>query len=184
MISVLDIVFVVTTFFFLVRGLLRGIFKEIVAFGGLIAAVYLANTYYPDVAEMLSQHVAESNLLYVAAYGIIIAGVMIGASLLGWLLQRALNVLPGKSLNTIGGALFGIFEGAFLCCILLALFTTVWPSAQFLANSVIAPYLEEPAEFIMDKFPEALKALGEPKDEGILDLSPDSLRKYNPFSDG
>jgi membrane protein required for colicin V production len=184
MISALDIVFVVTALFFLARGLFRGIFKEIVGFGGLIAAVYLANNYYPEVAGLLSQHVAESLLLNVAAYGLIVVGVVIASSIIGWLLQRVLNVLPGKSLNTLGGGVFGIVAGLFVNCITLALIITVWPSAQFLEDSIIAPYLEEPAGMLMENFPEALKALGEPKDEGILDLSPDSLRRYNPFSDG
>jgi len=155
MISILDIVFVVIVVFFLIRGLFRGLFKEVVSTLGVFLAWWAANTYNETPAAFLGTWLKDPALMHVIAYFTVFAGVMIGVMAVAWVLGRAFRIMPPSWLEFPGGALFGFLKGGLICCVVLITLNAFMPRVT--ADSIVAPYLKSVSDVMAGYLPDSMK---------------------------
>ncbi|MDY7000239.1 MAG: CvpA family protein [Thermodesulfobacteriota bacterium] len=155
MISILDIVFIVIVAFFLIRGLFRGLFKEVVSTLGVFLAWWAANTYHETLAPFIGTWLKDPGLMHVIAYFAVFVGVMIGVMIVAWTLSRAFRIMLPSWLEFPGGALFGLLKGVLICCVVLITLNAFMPSAT--ANSIVAPYLESVSSVMAKYLPDSMK---------------------------
>ena len=155
MISILDIVFVVVTAFFLIRGLFRGLFKEVVSTLGVFPSWWAANTYHQTLAPFFSTWFKEPALMHVIAYFVIFTAVMAGVMTIAWILGRAFRIMPPAWLEFPGGALFGLLKGGLVCCVILMALNAFMP--RLTADSIVAPYLKSVSSVMAEHLPESMK---------------------------
>ena len=147
----LDIVIVVIVAVAIFLGLRIGIIKAVLSLAGLIAGIILAGRYYVPLSEQLP-FIPQASIAKIAAFAIILIGVMVIASILATLLKWTASVMMLGWVNHLGGAIFGLTIGALLCGALLA----IW--AKFLG---ITGVIEESilATILLDRFPVVLALL-------------------------
>ena len=155
MVSILDIVFVVIVVFFLIRGLFRGLFKEVISTLGVFLAWWTANTYNETLAPFIGTWLKDPGLMRVIAYFVIFAGVMIGVMVVAWTLGRAFRVMAPAWLDFPGGALFGFLKGGLVCCVVLITLNAFMPRVT--ADSIVAPYLKSAADVMAKYLPDSMK---------------------------
>ena len=66
--NALDIVICIIGGFCLVRGLFRGIIKEVSSVFGVLVGFYGAYTYYPLLAQWFSKIIADKSYLYIISF--------------------------------------------------------------------------------------------------------------------
>jgi len=132
-------------------GLRIGIIKAVLSLAGVIIGVLLAGRLYPALAEQLT-FIPQENLAKIAAFAIILIGVMLAASILASVLRWLVSIMMLGWINRLGGAAFGLVLGALFCSALLAIWT------KFLG--ITGPVSESTlAGFLLERFPMVLALL-------------------------
>ena len=132
-------------------GLKVGIVKAVLSVAGVVVGVILAGHCYVVFAERLT-FISQPNLAQIAAFAIILIGVMIIAAVLASLVKWAVSAVMLGWVNRLGGAVFGFVLGAIFCGALL----TIW--VQFLGIS--GPVNDSAmAKLLLDSFPMVLALL-------------------------
>ena len=149
--SWLDIVILVLIAFPTLIGLRIGIIKAVLSLAGVIAGVILAGQYYTALAEKLT-FISQANLAEIAAFAIIMIGVMIIAAVLASLLKWIISAVLLGWVNRLGGAVFGFVLGCIFCGALLAIWTKFLGIQDPIAESALATLL-------LDRFPIILALL-------------------------
>ena len=150
----LDIVIIVAIAITTLIGLKIGLIKAVLSLAGLIVGVILARLYYIPLSEQLT-FISQTTLAKVAAFAIIMIGVMIIVAVLAMVLKWIASVIMLGWVNRIGGAIFGLVLGAILCGTILALWVNFFGAGEVIANSSLAALLSQfplvlglmPAEF-------------------------------------
>lgn len=150
----LDIVIIVGIAITTFVGLKIGLIKTVLSLAGLIVGVVLARIFYIPLSEQLT-FIPQAALAKVAAFALIMLGVMIIAGVLAMVLKWITSVMMLGWVNRIGGAVFGLMLGLILCGALLALWVKFFGAGETITNSSLAPILSQfslvlglmPAEF-------------------------------------
>jgi len=136
----LDIVIIVAIAITTFIGLKIGLIKAVLSLAGLIAGVILARLYYIPLAEQLT-FIPQATMAKVAAFAIIMIGVMIIAGVLAMVIKWIASVMMLGWVNRIGGAVFGLVLGTILCGALLALWVKFFGAGEAITNSSLAAIL-------------------------------------------
>ncbi len=157
----LDIVIIVAITVPTVIGLRIGMIKAALSLAGLIVGVIVAGRYYLPLSEQLS-FISQESVAEIAAFIIILVGIMIIAAVLARLLKWTASVIMLGWVNHLGGAVFGLVLGAILCGALLA----IWVKFLGVTGAITESNL---ASILVDFFPL------------VLALLPDEFDAVRPF---
>ncbi|MBL7075479.1 CvpA family protein [candidate division KSB1 bacterium] len=161
---------------FILRGLRRGLVKELFGLGGLVAAFLLARWLYLGLAQQLNFVELSPPARGALAFFLIFIGVMIGARVVAVAVQKILRFALLGWLDRLGGALFGLGKGGLVIAVLILIWA-VTPYGPLLAevgekspllgffHRLISPITES----IETYKKEGLQKLGETLDPGILE---------------
>ena len=149
----LDIVIIVLIAIPTLIGLRIGIIKTVLSLAGAIAGIILAGRFYAPLAEQLT-FIPQDNLAKIAAFAIILIGVMIITGVLASVLKWIASVVLLGWVNRLGGAIFGFVLGAVFCSALLAIWAKFLGAEGPIAGSGLATLL-------LDQFPMVLALLPE-----------------------
>ena len=147
----LDIVIVVTIGICAFIGLVKGLIKAALSLAGLIIGIVLAGHYYHPFSEHLT-FIPNDTLAKIAAFLIILIGVMVLATLLARLLTWAASAIMLGWLNRLCGAILGVVLGLLLCSAVLAIWARLFGIENAISESALA-------RMLLDHFPMVLALL-------------------------
>ena len=147
----LDLVIIVALAISTFIGFKTGIIKAALSLAGLIVGVILAGRYYVTFSGWLS-FIPNENVAKIAAFAIILIGIMVIAAILARLLKWTVSVMMLGWVNHLGGAVFGLALGAIFCSALLAIWVKWLGVGSTITESIVAALL-------LDKFPLILALL-------------------------
>ena len=81
--NLLDIVIIVILAYCLIRGIFRGLIKELSSIVGVLAAFYAAYSYYPLVAYLLRRWITDAGYLNILSFFILFCFIFVAVSMLG-----------------------------------------------------------------------------------------------------
>jgi len=137
-----DILILVILGYSLVRGLFRGLVKEISSIIGVFGGFYAAYTYYTVLARYLSELIHDAAYLNILSFLIIFCCVLIAVSILGVIIKYLLNIAFLGWVDRIGGFVFGITKAVLIVCVLFISLTAFLPKgSSFIKDSVLAPHV-------------------------------------------
>ncbi len=137
-----DIIIIVILGYSLVRGIFRGLVKEVSSIIGALGGFYAAFTYYPTVGQLLSGLIKETAYLNILSFLIIFCSVLIIVGILGIIIKYLLNIAFLGWVDRLCGVGFGLVKGILIASILLITFTAFLPKGSaFLKNSMLAPHI-------------------------------------------
>jgi len=137
-----DILIIVILGYSLVRGLFRGLVKEISSIIGVFGGFYAAYTYYTVLAGYLSRLIHDAAYLNILSFLIIFCCVLIFVSVLGVIIKYLLNIAFLGWVDRIGGFVFGITKALLIVCVLFISLTAFLPKgSSFIKDSVLAPHV-------------------------------------------
>ncbi len=137
-----DILIIVILGYSLVRGLFRGLVKELSSIVGVLGGFYAAYTYYTVLADMLSRFIHDISYLNILSFLIIFCGVLIIVGVLGVIIKYLLNIAFLGWIDRIGGVVFGVLKGVLIVSILFITLTAFLPrGTAFIKNSELAPHV-------------------------------------------
>jgi len=123
--SLVDILIWAVVLIFVAKGFWRGLVREVCTLAGLIAGGWAAFRYSSPLAGAvrpfihLPEHVAGALSFLVIFF---LVGLLF--FLIGYLLTVVFKIMLLGGINRVGGAVFGLLEGAFILCMVFAIGTS------------------------------------------------------------
>lgn len=116
----LDIAILVILGMFLLKGLLRGLLRELCSLAGLGIGAVLAFRFHGPLAQSLAEslHLPQKVCVIATFLALLLASMLLFA-ILGMLLSRFIKLIFLGGINRIVGGLFGLVQGTVLLAILL-----------------------------------------------------------------
>lgn len=151
----LDLIFIVITGFFCVRGFFRGLILEATSIGGVVGGFILANNYYEQLAIHLESFI-DHQWVGVAAYALIFIGVLLAVAIVAGILRKIIGAAGAAWLDYSFGGVLGGAKGLLLCCIILAFTLHFFPNAQVVQTSIIVPHLSLVTDMLRQFIPATL----------------------------
>ena len=116
----IDIAILVILCGFLLKGLLRGLLKEVCSLAGLFVGAFLAFRYHGPLAEALLNQVDLPTQIAVAiTFTVLFLATMVFFLVLGYLLSKFVKLMFLGGFNRLVGGVFGLSQGALLLAIVL-----------------------------------------------------------------
>ncbi|MEW5724474.1 MAG: CvpA family protein [Thermodesulfobacteriota bacterium] len=171
----LDIAIIIVLFFFFLRGIFRGFIKEIIGIIGLALGFFLANKYYPALADQLKPFIQHASYRQAIGFQVVFLVAFFIISLVGLLLDKLVKLTISAVSNGIFGAVIGLVKGVVLSAIILMATTAfIRPDASFFKDSATWPYMRELTESFRKMVPEDLQqALANPVEKLPAEVKPE-----------
>jgi len=132
---------------FLLKGVIRGLLKEVCSLLGLVLGGVFAFSFHLPLAQVLQDSFAlPAQVCIWGSFIAIFLLVVIVFGVVGFLLHRFVKLVFLGGFNRFAGALFGLVQGVvLLSMIVLALNSSVAPKAarRMLDHSQLAPPFEQ-----------------------------------------
>jgi len=140
--NLLDMIIIGTMVLILVRGLLRGFFREIGSLAGVVLGILLANNYQPQMTEYLKGYLPSGIYLPLISFAAIFIIVLISGNMAGWALKLMLKKASLGWADRSLGACLAILKGIIVTYLMIVLFTFYVPSkTPIIAKSRLAPLI-------------------------------------------
>jgi len=160
----LDMVIIVILGYSLLRGIFRGLVKEISSIIGVLTGFYTAYTYYPLLAKPLARWISNIPYLNILSFMIIFCIIFIIISILGIIIKYLLNIAFLGWVDRICGAGFGIIKGILIVSVVLISLTAFLPKgAPIIKNSLLSPRVTLISEKMVKVVSKDMKHLYEAK---------------------
>jgi membrane protein required for colicin V production len=128
--------------FCLIRGIFRGLIKEVSSIVGVLGGFYAAYTYYPRLAKIMSSWISNPGYLNILSFMIIFCVVLIIISILGIIIKYLLNIAFLGWVDRICGAGFSLLKGVLIVSVVLLILTAFLPQgAALVKQSLLAPHV-------------------------------------------
>ncbi|MDR3203913.1 MAG: CvpA family protein [Deltaproteobacteria bacterium] len=158
--SALDIALTVILSYFLIRGVFRGLVKEVVGILGLFVAFWAASVYWQAGADQLKPVLDKESYRAVLSFIVIYMIVYFLVGLMSIFVDKIVKITITPLCSGLLGGIVGLLKGVVLCLILLAATTAfLKPDHIFYTDSVGWKTLKPFCERIKSWVPEKLRRL-------------------------
>ncbi len=123
------------------RGLMRGLIRELFALVALVAGITAAAWNYTSLAVWLARWIPNPASASIAAFLLLVLAVSLGVLLVGRLVRSAAHLVGLGLLDRLAGACFGLARASLLGAAILMACTTFLPPQPAIAHSRLAPSL-------------------------------------------
>ncbi len=138
----LDIIIIIIIGYGLIRGIFRGMIKEVSSIVGVLAGFYAAYTYYPMVSETLRPWITSLSFLNIISFMIVFCGVFLAIAMVGVVIKYLMHVASLGWLDRILGASLGFVKGILIVSVILVALTAFLPQeAKLVKASLLAPHV-------------------------------------------
>jgi membrane protein required for colicin V production len=145
-----DILTIVILAYSVIRGIFRGLIKEMSSIVGVLAGYYAAYSYYADIAAVLSRWITNTAYDNIVSFLVLFSVVFLIVSALGVILKYVLRIAFMGWLDRICGAAFGLAKAILIVAVLLIVLTTFLPqNTPIVTNSVLAPHVTTVSEIMV-----------------------------------
>ncbi len=140
--NLFDMICIIILGYCLVRGIFRGLIKELSSIVGVFGGFYAAYTYYMKVGKLFSSWISNTSYLNILSFLIIFCGVFIIISIIGVIIKYLLNIAFLGWVDHICGTGFGTIKGILIVSMLLMVLTAFLPkNTPFIKNSLLSPII-------------------------------------------
>ncbi|MFO7643521.1 MAG: CvpA family protein [Desulfosarcina sp.] len=154
-----DILIVTILAFGLIRGVFRGLIRELSSIVGVLAGFYAAYTYYPHLANLMSAWISNPAYLNISSYLVIFSIVVMVVAVLAVVVKYLLNIAFLGWVDRICGGLFGVLKGALVICVIFIVLTAFLPKgAPLIKNATLSPAVATVSEVMAKVLSKEMKA--------------------------
>jgi membrane protein required for colicin V production len=149
----LDIVIIIGLLLFLFAGLKAGLIKMLFLVVGVIIGLTLAGRYSDSLADAMG-FIGDPATAGIVAFIIILVGTILVAMILAFIVERVVHWVMLDWLDSLGGAILGLFLGAIFIGALLAMAYHYAGATDTIAGSALGRFLLDKFGIVLGLLPE------------------------------
>lgn len=155
----LDVLIAAIMAFGLIRGVFRGLVREVASIVGVSGGFFVAYHYYPRLAGLLAPWIANPAYLKITSFLVVFFLVMVVVGVVAVIAKYLLNLAFLGWVDRIGGALFGALKGGLVGCVIVIVLTAFLPQgAPLLKHATLAPPVAAVSEVMVKVLSREMKA--------------------------
>jgi membrane protein required for colicin V production len=136
--NLLDILFILIIAYCLVRGVFRGLVKELSSIIGVLGGIYAAYNYSDHLAKLLAKWITNPFFLNLVSCLVLFFIIYLVVSGIGTMIKYFMNIVFMGWTDRICGAFFGSIKGALICAAFILILTTFLPSNTTILKESLA----------------------------------------------
>ena len=137
-VNLLDYILAVILVYCLIRGIFRGLVKELAALIGVLGGFYFAFNYYPQMTKILERWITTAAYAQIISFFVLFFGVYLVVSIAGVIIKYLMNIAWLGWTDRLTGALFGAIKGVLIVSVIVAILTSFLPkNTTFLRDSLL-----------------------------------------------
>jgi membrane protein required for colicin V production len=154
-----DMVIIVILGYCMIRGIFRGLIKEVFAALGVLAGIYIAYFYHETLTLILSEWMTKTVYLQMISFVILFCLVFLMITVVGMLIRLIINIALLGVMDRIFGAVFGALKAILIISFVYALLVTFLPQGgvSVVNGSKLAPQINAIAGGIVRVIPKNTK---------------------------
>lgn len=156
--NLLDYLLIAILGYCLVRGIFRGLVKELSSIVGVFGGFYAAYTYYPQISRLVGHWIDNAGYRNIVSFLILFLSIYLVVSIAGVMIKHLLNIVFLGWVDRIGGALFGSIKGVMITTVVILMLTTFLPkNAAILSQSVVSRHMMTVSATMVKMVPQEMK---------------------------
>jgi membrane protein required for colicin V production len=154
-----DMAIIVILGYCIIRGVFRGLIREIASIAGLVVGFYLAYSYHGAVAPIFSKWITDPAYLKIASFILVFCSVFLVIVLFGMLIRFVIKLVLLGVVDRIFGGIFGALKAVLIVSFAYIFLITFLPAggAALVGESKLAPQLNRVAGGIIRLVPEDVR---------------------------
>ncbi len=176
---ILDLIIAVPLLYFIYKGAVNGIVKEILNIVGITLAVFLTFNYMDALSIIIAPFFEEDASSYIPflSAALLFIGTLTIVAIIGYLTKEFLKAIKLSTVNRVAGALFGLLKsGLIVSTVLLLAAGFNIPKEEVRNESILYPYIIYMGPWAYDAV-----AFIYPGAENYTETIQENLSKYNPI---
>jgi membrane protein required for colicin V production len=154
----LDVVIIIILSYGLIRGIFRGMVKEISSIVGVFAGFYAAYSYYPLVSQIMEGWITNISFLNILSFMLIFCIIFFMISILGVIIKYLMHIASLGWMDRLLGASLGFGKAILIVSIILVALTAFLPKgAPIIKTSLLSPHLTIISEKLSQVISEEMK---------------------------
>ena len=145
--NILDMIIIAVLSFFLIRGIFRGLTRELASIIGVVVGFYGALVFFPRVVKFFPQNLAASPYADILGFTVIFCGIFLVIHLVAMLIRWALGISMLGWVDRLLGAGFGAVKGTLVLGVALFVMTRfLQPPPAFIKESLLCGHVTKATE--------------------------------------
>ncbi len=179
----LDIVLGLVVLASVFSSIRQGLTREIIGLGSTVLALVLAIWFYGTAGSMLMPYVSTRAVANFAGFVLILAGVLLAGSIIGWAAGKILKVTGLSFVDRLLGSVFGLVRGLIIAVAIVTAIVAFAPGMKedtppsSVAESRLAPYVIDAGHVLAAIAPKELKELFGKHYDAVKKLWKDAAEK-------
>ena len=142
-----DILMLIILAYGLIRGIFRGLVRELASIVGVLGGFYAAYSYYPHVARLISAWITNPAYLNILSYLIIFSVVVVIVGILAVVIKYLLNIAYLGWVDRVSGALFGVLKSVLVISVVFIVLTAFLPKGSpLIKDAMLSPHVAKLSE--------------------------------------
>jgi membrane protein required for colicin V production len=138
--TIVDWVIVAVLVGSVLAGIVQGFLRSVFALGGLVVGLIVAAWNYVYVAGFFRRWVKSEEVANAIAFILIAIAVTALASAIGIALSRVFRKIGLGCLDSLAGAIFGLFQGGLLVTVFILVTVAFFPDTEWLTQARLPKY--------------------------------------------
>ena len=156
----LDIALLIIMAYFFLRGVFRGVVKEIVAVLGIFVAFWVASIYWPVGEEHLKVIFDSAGHRGIVSFSMIFVVVYFLIGIISIFVDKIVKITISPIVSALLGAAVGVVKGVLVCAVLMNLpLVFIKPDEKFFTTSELWPHLKPITEKSRELLPVTLRKI-------------------------
>ena len=154
-INLLDVAVVIFLLFFLGRGLMRGLTREVGGLVGIAGGLALARHFQHKVQPSMEPLFSDPNVAAVMAFVLIFVFTIVVVTFLSVALRRFMNMTMTSWIDHFLGALGGLAKGLLLASVFFFLVQGFFPDFPLVKSAQSTPFFNSMIDYLRNFLPAA-----------------------------
>ncbi len=154
-----DMAIIVVLGYCVIRGIFRGLIKEVSSIVGLAAGFYVAYSYHGAVSPLFSKWITEPAYLKITSFILLFCSVFFIIALIGILIRFVVKLVLLGVVDRIFGGVFGALKATLAVSFAYILLITFLPAggASVVSASKLAPQINILAKGVISVVPKDVR---------------------------
>jgi len=154
-----DMAILVVFGYCVIRGIFRGLIREVTSLVGLAVGFYVAYSWHGMVSPYVSQWITQPVYASVAAFALLFCGVFLAITVVGILIRLVIKVVLLGVVDRIFGGVFGAMKAVLIVSFGYIFLVTFLPGGggNMVRESRLAPGVNQTARTIISVVPEEVR---------------------------
>lgn len=156
-INLLDAGLCLVLLLFTIRGLLRGVMKEVAGILSIVLGIIIAGRFYRDLTPKIQEYITSPDTAEIAAYAAIFFAVVVIVAIVTLILRKIVTMAFSQLPDILLGGVIGLCKGIVICAIAIAIVEKVDKDSTLVDDSRLAGYLTQVTDTVRDYLPSIIK---------------------------